>query len=114
MNPILETVGGFRWAVILFFALYASNLPSTEVLKLRADDISQIEPYLSNFVNFQEVTLVFKNLFAIPENRKLLIANGLIDKLLDLKGSSHDEDKTATIGHILDMLLNNNEPVMGN
>ena len=105
VKPILETVGGFRWATVLFFALYASRLPSTEVLKLRADDISQVERYLTNFGNIQEVTVVFRSLLTVPENRDLLIANGLTDKLIDLQNASVDRDRTETIGHILDMLL---------
>jgi len=105
MKPILETAGGFRWAIILFFALYVSNLPSTEVLKLRTDDISQVERYLTNSENLKEVTVVFRSLLMIPENRELLISNGFIDKLTGLQNASDDKGKTETIGHILDILL---------
>ena len=105
MKPILETAGGFRWAIILFFALYVSNLRSTEVLKLRSDDISQVERYLTNTENLKEVAVVFRSLLMIPENRELLIANGFIDKLTDMQNTSDDKDKTETIGHILDILL---------
>ena len=105
LQPILQTNGSFRWAVLFILALYASHLSGHHLLKMTIADISCLKQYLSDFTDPPEVMVIFKSLLLVPENRDLLIAHGFVEKILDICHSSDDKIRQNTFTSVLDLLL---------
>ena len=105
LQPILQTKGSFRWAVLFILALYASHLSSHHLLKMKSADIKCLEQYLIDFTDPSEMMIIFKNLLMIPENGDLLISYGFAEKVLDLIHSSDDEIRQSTLTSVLNLLL---------
>ena len=105
LQPILQTKGSFRWAVLFILAQYASYLSNHHLLKMTFADISCLEQYLLDFTDPSEVTVIFKNLLMVPENCDLLIAHGFAEKILDLSHSSDDKIRQNALTSILNYLL---------
>jgi len=104
VQPILQTEGSFRWAILFILALYASYLPDHHLLTMKCQDISCLETYLTDFTDPLEVLTVFESLLMVPKNCELLIANGLAEKILDFSQSS-DGTRQNTLISVLNMLL---------
>ena len=109
VQPILQTEGSFRWAVLFILALYASYLPDHHFLTMTCQDISCLERYLTDFTDPSEVLHVFESLLMVPKNCELLIANGLAEKILDLSQSS-DGTRQNTLISVLNLLLEKATP----
>ena len=109
VQPILQTEGSFRWAVLFILALYASYLPDHHFLTMTCQDISCLERYLTDFTDPSEVLHVFESLLMVPKNYELLIANGLAEKILDLSQSS-DGTRQNTLISVLNLLLEKATP----
>ena len=105
IQPILQTKGSLRWAVLFIVALYASHVSNLHLLKMTYADISYLEKYLVDFTDSSEVMIVVQNLLAVPENCELLIANGLVEKILDFSHLSDDKIRQSTLTSVLTLLL---------